>query len=211
MKTQMTNRARVLLAILLFLFSVIVFGAIIAPAGFSVAEAGKDMTRLRSVGGNSVAEAYYQLHGEVYYGLGNIIACIGVALCLGGCFCSGWVLTPVFCSNKTKIDMFTTEVKDRITRATQELSKPASNASSIDPGDVHDTSVTVHEAEAEGSSESLEETKCSKCGEAISEDSRFCTKCGTPVAQLAEQKVCPSCGKPIFNESAFCTKCGHKL
>lgn len=198
MKIQMSNNKRVVLAVLLFFFSIIVFGVIIAPAGFSIAEAGKEMTYVRSVGGNSIAEAYYQLHGEVYVGFGNVIACIGVVFCLVGCFISGWILKPVITSNKSKIETFTNDVKGRVTRATQELTKPATHYN------------TANDATK----------KCSNCGSQLEDDSAFCTKCGTPIAahtdeqtekQQTEQRLCPSCGKPVSESSAFCTKCGHQM
>jgi hypothetical protein len=47
---------------------------------------------------------------------------------------------------------------------------------------------------------------CSKCGHTIGADSRFCSQCGTAVAQS-----CPSCGKSILEGDLFCTTCGAKM
>ena len=47
---------------------------------------------------------------------------------------------------------------------------------------------------------------CSKCGQPVS--GKFCTNCGTPVAQ-ATPKTCPKCGKVV--EGKFCSDCGTSV
>lgn len=47
---------------------------------------------------------------------------------------------------------------------------------------------------------------CLNCGHTVEADSRFCSQCGTAVAQ-----GCPSCGKPVQEGDHFCTTCGTKL
>lgn len=47
---------------------------------------------------------------------------------------------------------------------------------------------------------------CTNCGHVVDADSRFCSQCGTAVAQ-----GCPSCGKPVQAGDLFCTTCGAKL
>ena len=46
--------------------------------------------------------------------------------------------------------------------------------------------------------------------QAVSDQSAFCNKCGTPLIKYPEKLVkCPKCGAPrIDSESAFCTRCG---
>lgn len=47
---------------------------------------------------------------------------------------------------------------------------------------------------------------CANCGHVVGADSRFCSQCGTAVAQ-----GCPSCGKPVQDGDLFCITCGTKL
>lgn len=58
MKTQLTDKSGVIIAVALCLFSVIVFELIITPSGISIAKAGEEMPEIRSVSGDSIAEAY---------------------------------------------------------------------------------------------------------------------------------------------------------
>ena len=51
---------------------------------------------------------------------------------------------------------------------------------------------------------------CTNCGNTIIEGNKFCSKCGTPVATLA-QKTCPNCNAPVKDGDSFCGKCGTKL
>src|SRR3954470_7986838 len=48
--------------------------------------------------------------------------------------------------------------------------------------------------------------ECAACGTANDADSRFCTECGAPLAQ-----VCPSCSTPYKPGSKFCGGCGAAL
>ena len=49
---------------------------------------------------------------------------------------------------------------------------------------------------------------CTKCGEKVSGDEKFCPACGTPVKK---DNVCPSCGNEIEKGTKFCDKCGASL
>lgn len=49
---------------------------------------------------------------------------------------------------------------------------------------------------------------CSKCGKAISEDSRFCSGCGVPVQR--KEEFCSCCGQKLSPGVMFCTNCGTK-
>ncbi|MHA7965871.1 SPFH domain-containing protein [Paenibacillus sp. CAU 1782] len=46
---------------------------------------------------------------------------------------------------------------------------------------------------------------CDKCGEALSENAKFCAKCGD------RYHACPSCGADVAEDSANCHECGTAL
>ncbi len=48
--------------------------------------------------------------------------------------------------------------------------------------------------------------KCSHCGRAVKEGSKFCPECGNPM-----QSLCPKCGKPVKEGAKFCAECGASL
>lgn len=62
---------------------------------------------------------------------------------------------------------------------------------------------------------------CSKCGQKIDEDARFCTACGAPVLarnntqrqQVFEGNIhkCPNCGEVVKAFSVRCPTCGHEF
>lgn len=49
--------------------------------------------------------------------------------------------------------------------------------------------------------------KCDKCGETLSNDSTFCTKCGTEVDGVIKCE----CGTINSQQNEYCKKCGKKL
>lgn len=67
---------------------------------------------------------------------------------------------------------------------------------------------------------------CSRCGKLLKPEDRFCTDCGTPVAEVdppVQEKVvarkkteqetlpCPNCGKPVKITNKFCMFCGSPV
>jgi hypothetical protein len=48
--------------------------------------------------------------------------------------------------------------------------------------------------------------KCTKCGEDLQGDSKFCSKCGSEVFV-----ICPKCSNEVHAGAAFCDKCGAKI
>lgn len=50
--------------------------------------------------------------------------------------------------------------------------------------------------------------KCNKCGKELSDNSLFCTECGS---EVEPQNLCPSCGKDNTLNSKFCVECGTQL
>ncbi len=49
---------------------------------------------------------------------------------------------------------------------------------------------------------------CPSCGDIITSDEKFCSKCGRP---LLINKKCPKCGKENAIDTIYCTECGYKL
>lgn len=53
---------------------------------------------------------------------------------------------------------------------------------------------------------------CSKCGTQNDAKSKFCGKCGAPLAGASSgPKFCPKCGDPVTPSEKFCDKCGTAL
>ena len=49
---------------------------------------------------------------------------------------------------------------------------------------------------------------CPNCGDVISEDEKYCSKCGKP---LLVNKVCNNCHKENDIDAKYCINCGNKL
>lgn len=57
---------------------------------------------------------------------------------------------------------------------------------------------------------------CPKCNKELREGAKFCTSCGTRLAEAQAQvapkgNVCPKCNKELREGAKFCTSCGYKL
>lgn len=56
--------------------------------------------------------------------------------------------------------------------------------------------------------------KCTKCGEPISDNAKFCSGCGSEIiTSNGDNKdfQCPYCNKMIYSDSKFCSECGSTL
>lgn len=59
--------------------------------------------------------------------------------------------------------------------------------------------------------------QCPKCKEEISDNSKFCSNCGTNIEEYLEKLEeenyikCPNCGKKIEKDAKFCKYCGKKI
>ena len=51
---------------------------------------------------------------------------------------------------------------------------------------------------------------CSNCGNELSENAKFCSKCGTKY-ESASGIVCQKCGHKINKDAKFCTYCGNPI
>ncbi len=58
--------------------------------------------------------------------------------------------------------------------------------------------------------EAVEEGTCPNCGQVNAPGTRFCSQCGSKLAEPAP-KVCPNCGAELKEEGRFCSSCGAKL
>jgi len=66
---------------------------------------------------------------------------------------------------------------------------------------------------------------CSKCGNQLAENAKFCTKCGAPTGAAVPQQTaekpaiekvgnirkCPACGAEVPAMAAICPECGHEF
>ena len=169
---SLSEKGKTRLGIAVLLISVIVFGLIITPAGFMIAAAGSEMAGIRSVGGNSVAEAYYQLHGVVYISMGIIIACVSLVICFGGTAFSVRLLKvnkDTLKAMSNEIKAATDDIKERTVRAAHEFSKEKT----------YSNTVTVQTpAPVQNSAVENVENVCPNCKQPVSSESVFCTRCG---------------------------------
>ncbi len=57
--------------------------------------------------------------------------------------------------------------------------------------------------------------RCEKCGAQLTENAKFCVKCGAKVeikpVVNSEVFKCPKCGKELTKDSRFCVECGAQL
>ena len=49
---------------------------------------------------------------------------------------------------------------------------------------------------------------CNNCGQAVAEQAKFCTGCGSPVIDVSSKKFCQNCGSEMAMNAAFCSSCG---
>lgn len=176
MKRQISYQNRALLAIALFFITLIVFGIVMAM-GITIIEAGNEMTELRSVGGNSIAEAYYQLQGQVYCGFGGLILLIGSVLWLSGWGAVGWIIVD---ANRQKISR---------------AANPGGSAVQGKSGSMGTNAACRNRCGQCGAPLSGESDFCTECGAPTAkpaEGQKICPSCGKPVA--GEFSFCTKCG-----------------
>ena len=167
MEKKFPTWARIISSIIVFFSSIGIY-ATVSSAGKEMIEYGNEMARLRSQSGTSVAEHYYQLHGEIYAALGSAIA-NGIAVVLiVGIAITLWLIYPVIVEHKSQIKNKAIELKDTTQRVAQAISNEAANAHTkkIEP-------VTTDTEES-----NTNKLFCTQCGAAISAGTVFCTQCG---------------------------------
>ena len=179
------------IGVAMLLVSFFIFGFVITPAGIMISVAGGEMADLSSVSGTSVAEHYYRLQGEIYESAGRIIAFLG-----GIASVAGTVYSILLIKANTGLSV-------QLVRGPQAYPAPAEYQAKAQPAQNHADS-----GNRSGKS-------CRRCGAPLTEDSRFCTRCGAPAenrdaGERTERRVCRSCGKPLAEGAEFCTKCGQR-
>ena len=82
--------------------------------------------------------------------------------------------------------------------------------------EIEDYQTKILELQAEkdriisGGTVEVQGTLICSCGQRNSADAKFCTGCGKPVEQTAEQtgNFCANCGAVVSVDAKFCTNCG---
>lgn len=59
--------------------------------------------------------------------------------------------------------------------------------------------------------EGIGKMKCTKCGNEIKDDVKFCPNCGEEVKEEKKIKFCMKCGSELIPDSMFCSKCGASI
>ena len=165
MEKKIPNWLRIVAAVII-LFSSIGIYASVRDAGSSMAEAGDRMSRLSSVNGNTVAEHYYKLHGQVYEAMGSAIANSIAIVLIAGIVISAWLICPVIIEHKSDIKKKATEVRDTTHRVAQAIKNE------------NPATTTSHETTHSAASVPI----CTNCGATLSPGTVFCTQCGNKVA-----------------------------
>jgi len=56
----------------------------------------------------------------------------------------------------------------------------------------------------------IDPVKCDNCGKMITDSSKFCPSCGTPVKRKPTSTKCKKCSKFFEDNDTFCGECGTK-
>lgn len=64
--------------------------------------------------------------------------------------------------------------------------------------------------------ENGQRTTCTKCGNMLYVNSKFCTKCGKSIEEMKDDdilylKYCPKCNSNLFMNQKFCSGCGSNI
>lgn len=177
--------ARIISAFIIFFSSIGIYISV-STAGHNIINAGEAMVRLRSVGGTSLAEAYYQLHGEIYIGIGNALANGVAVILITGILLSLWLVYPVLSFKK----------------AADAQSHPSPQTDPIPP---------QREAQSTEGKNSQNTISCTACGSPLPAEAAFCSTCGCKIEQNNPEERCPTCGNTVAHNAAFCVKCGYHL
>ncbi len=109
----------------------------------------------------------------------------------------------------TKIGDISFQAQDESSITFTEITDPDTLSTAIRRlKEKHANTVIVGNVDGEITSDIKTEAivKCSKCQSNNESDSRFCNKCGSPLAM-----ICDKCGGSNTLSSLFCSKCGTKL
>ncbi|MCL1802552.1 MAG: zinc ribbon domain-containing protein [Eubacteriaceae bacterium] len=94
-------------------------------------------------------------------------------------------------------------------------------------GDVADAELAAYVLKAKQAATEIEIIKdkmsalkvhgvCRECGAKLSTDMKYCSDCGTKVADVysgtsSREAICPICSKPVNSELMFCTYCNTNI
>lgn len=178
MKKELTKQERITIAAIIFFTTLIFCGFIICPSAIGIIKAGDDMAYIRSVGGNSINESYYQAHGEIYKCMGVIILALSLMACVFAGAISGWIIRPIL--NKEKMMGSVQDFKDRTARAAQAFKSNSEPVKPVVPAKMEE--IDGHTGEETNDSLPVERI-CPACGKKVDDDSRFCEHCGQPISE----------------------------
>jgi DNA-directed RNA polymerase subunit RPC12/RpoP len=85
--------------------------------------------------------------------------------------------------------------------------------------DFKEAEIQLEELKFELEMKTFRDNRCPNCRAEIAVGDHFCTKCGTEISDIKQQKLlpvhqitkCPACGQIIEGSQNFCNKCGKKL
>lgn len=100
---ELSNKERTVLAYGIWGIVVVINLLIVLPAAMKIIHAGTDMSHLSSIGGQTVAEAYYQMHGQVYIGFGRIIMAVDFVIGLVLSLFGWYIYQPIIEERKIKV------------------------------------------------------------------------------------------------------------
>lgn len=165
---QIPSWLRALLGIFGIFFSIGAFVGMMT-AGIQMNDFGEEMSFLRSVSGDSLAEHYYRLNGEIYSCFGDAIIGASFLVLLLGLSLSVLFFCSVLHENRAEIMAKVSETQDTTQRTAQPKEIYATNANNVRVSDNLPQPV-------------IERRRfCVQCGAEIINGTKFCAKCGNKV------------------------------
>lgn len=177
MKKELTKNERITIACFIFFSTLIFCGFIMGSAARGIIEAGEDMSYIRSVGGNSINESYFQAHGYIYICIGKILMSLSILSCLVAGFVSGWIIKPIVDLQKSQ--KMVGEIKEKVV-SIQPINKPEAPVNEVkQEQEMIQASVQENMVTQEVVQVTSDTKYCTECGAQNDKDALFCRSCGT--------------------------------
>lgn len=181
MNKELTKNERIIIACFIFFSTLIFCGFIMGSAARGIIEAGEDMSYIRSVGGNSINESYFQAHGEIYICIGKILMSLSILSCLVAGFVSGWIIKPIVDMQKSQ--KMVSEIKDKVA-SIQPINKPVVPVTEVKcEQEIIQPNVQENIAPSEKAVVTSDVKYCTECGAQNDKDALFCRSCGTKLCE----------------------------
>ena len=120
MKNKISVWSRIISSIVILISSIGIY-KVVSDAGKEMILDGYRMSRLRSVGGESLAEAYYQIHGEIYASMGEVLVNSVFLVLIAGILIAIWIIYPVIVEKISETSPVTSNEKTFCTQCGAEL------------------------------------------------------------------------------------------